>query len=109
MNDISKDPHDHVLLLGVSSDATEEYKLQIIQNQLVVHRRFGHCVLTAFAYAYAFQVGDWHSLRLTWNGVSSRFYVDDMEVKKLGLYSSEDLPKMVPGIRLGDSMKGPPA
>jgi hypothetical protein len=101
LNDISADPHNHVLLLGVSSDTAEEYKVEIIQDELIVHRRFGRCVLTSFVYRYPFRPGEWHTLKLTWNGATSRFYADGNEVKKLGLYSSQDLPKMVPGIRLG--------
>ena len=101
LNDISSDPHNHVLMLGVSSDSRESYEIQIIQDQLIVHRRFGRCVLAAFVYRYPFQVGDWHTLKLTWNNTSSKFYVDDEEIKPLGLYSSADLFKMVPGIRMG--------
>jgi len=101
LKDVSQDPHNHVLMLGDSSDGMESFEIQIIQDKLIVHRRFGYCVLAAFVYAEPFQIGDWHSLKLVWNGASSKFYVDEREVKKLGLYSSVDLPKMLPGIRLG--------
>ncbi len=101
LKDISSDPHNHVLLLGVSSDSRESYELQIIQDKLIVHRRFASCVLAAFAYPYQFQIGDWHELKLTWKNESSKFFVDGQEVKSLGLFSSVDLPKMIPGIRLG--------
>jgi hypothetical protein len=101
LKDISQDPHNHVLMLGVSRDSAESFEIQIIQDQLIVHRRFGHCVLTAFVYSGPLKPGDWHSMKLIWNGESSRFYIDQKEVKKLGLYSSGDLPKMLPGIRLG--------
>ena len=101
LKNISQDPHNHVLLLGVSSDIAESFEIQIIQDKLIVHRKFGRCVLAAFVYPYDFKIGDWHSLKLAWNGESSKFYVDQLEVKKLGLYSSGDLPKMIPCIRLG--------
>ena len=101
LKEIASDPHNHVLLLGVSSDGKESYEIQIIQDKLIVHRRFGGCVLAAFVSSNSFQVGEWHSLKLTWNNESSRFYVDGQEVKPLGLFSSVDLPKMVAGIRLG--------
>ncbi len=101
LKDISSDPHNHVLMLGVSSDSRESYEIQIIQDQLIVHRRFGQCVLAAFAYRYSFQIGEWYGLKLTWNKASSKFYVDGQEIKPLGLYSSVDLYKMIPGVRLG--------
>jgi hypothetical protein len=101
VKDISADPHNHVLLLAVSADRTETYKIEIIQDKLITHRRFAQCVLAAFCCPYDFKVGDWHSLKLTWNHESSKFYVDNREIKKLGLYSSQDIPKMIPCIRLG--------
>lgn len=102
LKDISKDPHNHVLLLGVSSDSSEEYKMEIIQEDLIIHRRFAKCVLTAFVYKQAFQPGERHTLRLSWNGDSTRFTIDGNAVEKLGNYSSQDLPKIIlPGIRLG--------
>lgn len=101
LKDIASDPHDHVLLLGVSSDRRESFKIQIIQDQLIAQRRFGRCVLAAFGHPYRFNVGEWHSLKLAWNNASTKFFVDDQEIRPLGLFSSGDLPKMLPGIRLG--------
>ncbi len=102
LKDISKDPHNHVLLLGVSSDASEEYKMEIIQEDLIIHRRFAKCVLTAFVYKQSFRPGERHTLRLSWNGDSTRFTIDGNVVKKLGNYSSQDLPKvLLPEVRLG--------
>ncbi len=102
LKDISKDPHNHVLLLGVSADASEEYKLEIIQEDLIIHRRFAKCVLTAFVYKHAFQPGEQHTLRLSWNGDSTSFTIDGNAVAKLGNYSSQDIPKvLVPEVRLG--------
>ena len=101
LKDISADPHNHVLLLGVSSDSAETYKIEIIQDQLIAHRRFGQCVLAAFSSPCHFEIGSWHSLKLTWNNESSKFYIDNQEIKSLGLFSSQDIPKMIPCIRLG--------
>lgn len=101
LKDIAADPHNHVLMLGVSSDGAESFEVQIIQDGLLAQRRSGRCVLTSFVHRYNFQIGEWHTLKLAWSGDTSRFYVDDREVKKLGLFSSADLPKMVPGIRIG--------
>ena len=102
LKDIAQDPHNHVLLLGVAADAKEEYKMEIIQEELIIHRRFARCVLTAFVYKKAFQPGEQHMLRLSWNGDSTRFTIDGIEVKKLGNYSSQDLPKvLLPEVRLG--------
>lgn len=101
LKDVAADPHNHVLLLGSSADSTESLKIQIVQDKLIVHRRFRRCVLAAFVYAYNFRPGEWHDFKVTWNGESSKFFVDGQEVKQLGLFSSQDLPKLVPCIRLG--------
>jgi len=101
LKDTASDPHNHVLLLGVSSDSAEDFKIQIIQDQLIVHRRFARCVLASFVAPCRFPIGEWHALKLAWHGESTRFYLDEREVKPLGLFSSQDIFKMVPEIRLG--------
>jgi|GEM_PF-2155588 len=101
LKDISADPHNHVLLLGVSSDRSENYSIEIIQDQLIARRFFGRCLLTAFKSPYNFKTGDWHDLKLTWNKASTKFYIDGREVEKKGPLSTDDIYKMVPGIRLG--------
>jgi hypothetical protein len=101
LKDISSDPHNHVLLLAVSSDSLQHIEIQIIQDKLIVQRRFGQCLLTAFSHPYSFRPGDWHSLKLTWNAASSKFYVDYQEIKKMGIFSGNDLFKWLPGIKLG--------
>lgn len=101
LKDIASDPHSHVLLLGVSADAGESFEIRIIQKDLIVHRRFARCVLASFVARNNFNVGEWHTFRLTWSGATSRFSIDGREVPKLGLFSSQDLPKMIPEVRLG--------
>lgn len=99
--DISQDAHNHVLFLGVSSDQKESYQIEIIQDQLMARRYFGQCMRASFSYPYRFEVSEWHDIKLTWNEASTKFYVDDREVKPLGILSTSDMPFMVPGIRIG--------
>jgi len=107
LKDISTDPHNHVLLLAVSSDLKEFYKVEIVEDQIIVWRDFAGCLRAAFSSPYNFGVGEWHSLKLTWNRESTKFYIDSREVEKLGLYSGEDSSDTVACIRLGhdDSFK----
>lgn len=101
LKDISTDAHNHVLLLAVSSDGAEFYKVEIVEDALIVWRQFGGCLRAAFSAKYGFKTGEWHNLKLTWNRESTELYIDSRKINKLGLYSSQDLGKMLPCIRLG--------
>lgn len=101
LKDISTDPHNHVLLLAVSSDLKEFYKVEIVEDQIIVWRDFGGCLRAAFSAGYNFNIGEWHNLLLTWNRESTRFFIDDYEIKKLGLYSVGDSSNALAEIRLG--------
>ncbi|MDD5772621.1 MAG: hypothetical protein PHX78_04050 [bacterium] len=101
LRDISTDPHNHVLVLGVSSDASERYEVEIIKDKMIARRFFGRCLLTAFISPYDFKIMDWHDIKLTWNNASTKFYIDNREVTKIALLESDDIPKLIPCIRLG--------
>jgi hypothetical protein len=100
LKDISKDPHNHPLILATAGDATESYKIEIIETQLIVWREFD-CFRNVVVWPYNFRLGEWHTLKLAWNKESTAFYVDGHEIPKYGLYAVSDLPYLVPCIRLG--------
>lgn len=101
LRDVSSDPHNHVLLLAVSSDLKEFYKVEIIEDQVIVWRDFGGCLRTAFSTPHNFRIGGWYTLKVTWNKESTKFYINNNEIEKLGLFSTEDSSHTVPCIRLG--------
>jgi hypothetical protein len=101
LKDISKDPHNHVLLLAVSSDLKEFYKVEIVEEKMIVWRDFGGCLRAAFSSPYNFKIGDWHNIKVTWNRSSTKAYIDNKEIKNLGLFSGQDSKNTVVCIRLG--------
>lgn len=101
LRDFSLDENIYILLLAVSSDSKEIYEVEIIQDKIVARRNFKGCIVTAFSSQYNFTIGDWYSLKLTWNQATTKFYINNKEVKKIGPVSSEDIPKLNPYIKLG--------
>lgn len=100
LKDLNTDQHSHTLLVAISADGNESYDIVIIENEITARRYFGRCLLTAFSSPYSFKIGEWHNLKLTWNDVTTKFYIDNQEVPREALLSGDDRPKMNPGIRL---------
>jgi hypothetical protein len=101
LKDISRDPHNHALLLGNSYEKTECLEIEIIEGEIIARRHFHQCLLAVFSARHEFAVGEWHDLVFSWNQASTKFYIDGREIKRYGLVSSDDLPGFYPCIRLG--------
>jgi len=99
--DIRSDQHEHALLIGVSADSRERYEIRIVNDKLNARRYFGGCLLSAFLYAHDFRVGDWHSLRFSWNGATTELLVDQDSVALHELLAVDDLGTVLPGVGLG--------
>ncbi|MBF0489795.1 MAG: hypothetical protein HQL15_04150 [Candidatus Omnitrophica bacterium] len=103
LKDMSMDRHTHSLILSTSSDGSEMYDIFIIQNTIVARRYFSGCLLSAFSKNYDFKLGEWHGVKITWNGASTKFYIDNQEVPRYSLSMSHDLAKTIPEIRFAKS------
>ena len=101
LKDVSKDPHDHCFLLAVSSDTKEFYRIIIVEDQIIVWRDFGGCLRAAFSGKHNFKVGAWYDIKVAWNQESTKFYIDNREIPKLGIFSGQDESNAFGQIRVG--------
>lgn len=100
--DNSPGPHNPVIMLAITNEATERFEIKLLADKMNVRRYFGGCLLTAFFTDHHFEDGNWHTLALSWNQGSTSFSIDGKDVPKHAEISGDDLPPgMRPGIRLG--------
>lgn len=101
--DVSSDTREHVVLIAVSTDATERYEIRLQKDRLVARRHFGTCLLTAFATPHGFQPGPWHTVELAWNGPTTRLRIDGKNATPIGPLSGNDLGRQLASVGLGSN------
>jgi hypothetical protein len=102
VKDISRDPHNHVLMCGNSWERSECFEIEIIEEQLITRRYFHQCMLSVYSVRYNFTVGEWHDVRLAWEQATTRLFIDGREIQTGKLVSTDDLPSgLYPCTRVG--------
>ena len=92
-----------VLFQASSSNGKEFYEIQIIGADVLVLRDFGQCIRSANRAPHTFTQGGFYKLTLTWNGESTKFYINGREIKGFNLMMAEDFYMHRPFIQFDES------
>ncbi|MBF0522718.1 MAG: hypothetical protein HQL24_06650 [Candidatus Omnitrophica bacterium] len=97
------DSNNFVLFQASSSDGKEFYEIQIIGDDVLVFRDFGQCLRSMNRGPHDFKQGGVYKLTLTWNGPSTKFFINDGEMKGFNLVVNGDSYQHSPFVKFGES------
>ena len=92
-----------MLFQAGSSDGIAFYEIQIIGSDLLILRDFGQCTRSVNRTPHNFKRGESSRLVLTWNGPSTRFFINDREIKGFNLLVNNDSRAYRPVVNVGET------
>ncbi|MBF0545916.1 MAG: hypothetical protein HQM08_15850 [Candidatus Riflebacteria bacterium] len=94
--------HDTLLLQAVSSDGTELYEIHVLAEDLLVLREFGGYLRTADRTPHHFKKGMMYKFLLSWNKETTKFSVNDKEIRGFNTMVINGFGKRQPFLKLGN-------
>ncbi len=93
------DGENLVLFQGSSVDGKEFYEIQMIGDDLLALRDFTPCVRSVVRAPHDFKAGERYKLILSWNGATTRFFINDSEITGTNLLVNDDEERHVPFVK----------